>query len=200
MHRTVSTAQKPLAASTAERPASPPLRSVAATPSRSTRLFLALWPGPRAREALAAASDAWRWPPGSARVAPERLHLTLHFLGSIEIERVGLVQAGVAVPFRGFELVLDRAGVWPHGIAVLLARSTPPALARLHRDLGAALAALGVPLEARPWQPHVTLARRAPGARPPAALPVLRWRVRGYALVESRLGSNGGYRVLQRYG
>jgi hypothetical protein len=29
---------------------------------------------------------------------------------------------------------------------------------------------------------------------------MLRWRVRGYALVESRLGASGGYRVLQRYG
>jgi 2'-5' RNA ligase len=58
----------------------------------------------------------------------------------------------------------------------------------------------GVPLEARPWQPHVTLARRAEGALAPDDGRALRWRVRGYVLVESRLGSNGGYRVLRRYG
>ena len=110
------------------------------------------------------------------------------------------MRSGVAVPFDGFELVLDRAGMFSQAIAVLLARATPPALARLHRDLGGTLAALGIALETRPWQPHVTLARRAHGARPPAALPLVRWRVRGYALVESRLGPHGGYRVLQRYG
>lgn len=132
-------------------------------------------------------------------MAPERLHLTLHFLGSIAVDRVGLVQAGVAVPFRGFELMLDRAGVWPHGIAVLLARSTPPALAHLHRDLGAALAALGVPLEARPWQPHVTLARRAHGARCTTPTQPLHWQVRdGYALVRT-LPGGAGYETLARF-
>ena len=142
----------------------------------------------------------WNWPPTAARVTPERLHLTLHFLGSIAVDRVEAVRGGVVVPFTGFDLVLDQADLFTRGIAVLLARPTPPALARLHRDLGAALGALDVPVETRPWRPHVTLSRRARGARPPTALPTVRWRVRGYALVESRPGSGGGYRVLQRYG
>ena len=165
-----------------------------------SRLFLALWPGPRARAALAAWRDAWSWPPGAALVAPERLHLTLHFLGALGEDRRVALQASLAVPFTGFDLVLERAAVWPHGIAVLQPRAAPPALTRLQRALGVALRDHAVPLEARPWQPHVTLARRATGATAPDDGRTLRWRVRGYALVESRLGANGGYRVLRRYG
>jgi 2'-5' RNA ligase len=97
-------------------------------------------------------------------------------------------------------LVLARAAVGPRGSAVLQRRAAPPALTHLQRALGGALQVHGVPLEARPWQPHVTLARRAEGALAPDDGRALRWRVRGYVLVESQLGSNGGYRVLRRYG
>ena len=46
----------------------------------------------------------------------------------------------------------------------------------------------------------MTFARRADGAALTAQPTPLRWRVRNHALVESRLGRNGGYVVLQRYG
>ena len=114
-------------------------------------------------------------------------------------DRIIALQDALALPFTGFDLVLERATVWPRGIAVLQPGAAPLVLTNLQRGLGAALQREGVALEARPWQPHVTLARRAEGAAPPDDGRALRWRVRGYALVESRLGSNGGYRVLQRY-
>ena len=47
------------------------------------RLFLALWPDAAERQRLAAAQTAWPWPPQTAPVPPERLHLTLHYLGEI---------------------------------------------------------------------------------------------------------------------
>jgi 2'-5' RNA ligase len=167
-------------------------------PTDSARLFLALWPGPAVRGALVDARDAWAWPAGARPEAEARLHVTLHFLGAVERERVPALDAALrGVPCAPFELRLARAALWPHGIAVLQPRAVPPRLLELHAALGALLRRLELPVETRPYRPHVTLARHAVGAAPPGDTPALHWRVRGHALVES-LG--GAYVVLGRYG
>ena len=76
----------------------------------------------------------------------------------------------------------------------------PDGLLALQQRLGAALRALGLPTETRPYRPHVTLARKAAGAALRCEPAPLRWRVRSHALVESRPGGRGGYIVLRRYG
>jgi 2'-5' RNA ligase len=72
----------------------------------------------------------------------------------------------------------------------------PAALEILHARLAETLRALGLPVEARPFRPHLTLARKAAGAVAPAAAPDIRWPVAGYSLVQSA----GGYRTLRHYG
>ena len=129
----------------------------------------------------------------------ERLHLTLHFIGPVAGERVAELAEALDVPSPGFELAFGRAERWHRGLAVLRPLAVPPALAALHATLADRLRACGLPVEDRPFRAHVTMARDAPGARPPAAGPALRWRVRGHALVESRPGRDGGYVVLRRY-
>lgn len=171
-------------------------RPVQAPPT--DRLFLALWPDARLRSALAHARDAWHWPPGARRVRSDKLHLTLHFIGAVERARVAALANSLALPFSAFELRVARAALWPRGIAVL-ETDAPDALLRLHQDLGQALTAAGLPVEARAFRPHLTLARHAAGARPPAQAQPLVWAVRHYALVVSALGAGGGYRVLARY-
>jgi 2'-5' RNA ligase len=168
--------------------------------ARNVRLFLALWPTPQVRSGLLAWRDAFAWPASATVVAPERLHMTLHFIGAVPAERVDAVQAGLAIEPAAFELRFGRAEVWPRGIAVLRPLAEPPALHDLHQRLGEALRALDLPTEARPFRPHVTFARRADGAALTTTLAPLRWRVRSHVLVESRLGRNGGYVVLRRYG
>ena len=168
-------------------------------PAGSSRLFVALWPGPRSRGALVDARERWPWPPPAAPVPQERLHLTLHFLGAVPRERLDALGDALALPFRAFDLVFGRPELWPHGIAVLCPHGTPEPLRQLHRDLAAALWRLGLPPEARPWRPHVTLARHATGALPPPPAPPWRWPVRGYALVESESRPRLTYRVLRRY-
>lgn len=164
-------------------------------PPPVARLFVALWPDHRVRQALARWQDRWAWPPRAARVPARELHLTLHFLGAVARERLPLLLRELCVPCAPFELEFGTAEVWHHGTAVLCASDVPPGLAGLHRSLAERLPRLGLPVEQRAFRPHVTLARRAVGARPPAAAMRLQWPVRDYALVESR----GGYHVLQRY-
>lgn len=166
----------------------------------SPRLFLGLWPTPAVRERVLAHADAWQWPAAARRTPPERLHLTLHFLGNVPSPLLPALAQGLATDWPGCELLLDRAQVWPGGIAVLEAGTVPPELQRLHATLRDRLVALEVPVEARRYRPHVTLARKAAGARPADLREPLRWQAPpGYALVQS-LGGGGGYRTLQCFG
>jgi len=163
------------------------------------RLFLALWPPESVREQLVGLQQAWQWAPSTALVKPERLHVTLHFMGSVEASRIDALEGGLRVPFEPF--VLDtqdaQAKVWRGGIAVLELR-TPPALQRLHGALADALRAQALPVEARAFRPHVTFARKAFGARAPAAIPPLEWPVReGYVLARTVPGR--GYTIVHRH-
>ena len=170
------------------------------TTARAQRLFTALWPTLSVRDAIAQWQGAWDWPHQAARVKAERLHATLHFLGDVPGHRLPELARALAVPFEPFELELGSAAVWPNGVAVIEPFTTPPALLRLHAGLGAVLRRLELPMDTRPYRPHVTLARRAHGAKPPAQGPELRWRVDdGYVLVRS-LPGGAGYEVLERFG
>lgn len=169
-------------------------------PGDGVRLFLALWPSPAARRALAAWRGACPWG-GHARLVPdERLHLTLHFLGQVPRTRLPELRA-LPVPARRVDLTLDTLALWRQGVAVLQPSVVPSALQDLHGALGRALAALDLPVDVRPWRPHVTLAR---GADAPAGEPSLvqlspvRWRTAGHVLVES-LPDGGGYVVRRRW-
>ncbi len=172
-------------------PAGPP-----ASPA-ARRLFLALWPSAAARRAIAAQAGAWAWPAAARRVAPARLHVTLHYIGPVPAARLDAVAAALVVPLEPAWITLDRAAVWPGpAVAVLEAGRVPEALRALHERLARALRGLGLPVETRPWRPHATLARHAAQAVPPAPMRAVRWRVKGYALVESVPGPGGGYREL----
>lgn len=166
----------------------------------SQRLFIGLWPPPQVHSALLAHADTWTWPAGARRTPPERLHVTLHFLGQVATARIADLRAGLAVDAPAFELVLNRQEVWPGGIAVLEAGMVPPPLAALHAALAQRLTALGLPVEARRYRPHVTLARKATGASPPPSASPVHWRAGpGYALVRSLPGGRG-YETLQSFG
>ena len=173
--------------------------SMPAAATAELRLFLALWPDASALEQLVALADGWSWPAQARRTAPGKLHVTLHFIGNVPAARLPDLRAGLEVEWSGCELSFDRATVWPGGIAVLEATRVPAPLARLHADLAERLRELGLPVESRPYRPHVTLARKGFGARAPAFEP-LRWRAGpGYALVRS-VGGGRGYETLQSFG
>ena len=126
-----------------------------------------------------------------------KLHATLHFIGGFRRDRLEELRAALAtVATEPLRLELAGLLVWHGGIAVARL-AAEPALLALHARLGTALPGLGIALDPRPFQPHVTLARKAAGATPPAALPALGWRANGFALVASR---GGGYEVLTTWG
>jgi RNA 2',3'-cyclic 3'-phosphodiesterase len=183
------------AAASAARPLDDP--PAADRPIPPARLFIALWPGPRVRDAIATCRDRTLWLAGAAPVRTDKLHLTLHFIGNVDAARVADVAAALQVPVRGFELRLDEAQRWRGGLAVLRAQAVPEQLRQLHANLAAALRALELPVEERTLRPHVTLARRCGNVLPAGPADAIRWRVGGYALVQSM--ADGAYRVLNRF-
>lgn len=170
-----------------------------ATPSK-LRLFLALWPDDHIRTGVTQWQQAWSWPSHAALVQPQRLHLTLHFLGDVPADRLVGLKGDLRVPFEPLALDLGQGEVWPRGVAVLRPDNVPTGLARLHGALADALVAAGLPVDARAYRPHVTLARRATGAEAPPEGLGLCWRARqGYVLARS-LPGGAGYEVLERFG
>lgn len=168
-------------------------------PPASLRLFLGLWPSPAMRSALQEHADVWQWPASARRTHPERLHITLHFLGEVPATRLADLQQGLAMHWAGCELVLDRAEVWPGGIAVLEAQEVPRELAQLHAQLGERLQELAMPVETRRYRPHVTFARKAVGARPPGGFAPLRWMAGPEFLLVRSLPGGRGYEPIQRF-
>lgn len=161
----------------------------------TARLFLAVWPDAAAREALVDWQRRWSWPRGARMTAPDRLHLTMHFIGQVPTARIAAVADGLPVAFEPFELGFSRPALWRAGLALAMPETVPPALTALHGRLADALQALALPVERRPYKPHLTLARDAEGAVPPAEPLACCWTAEAYALVQSA----GGYRTLRRY-
>jgi RNA 2',3'-cyclic 3'-phosphodiesterase len=170
------------------------------TPAKQ-RLFFALWPDEGVRARLGEAAQALAALGGGRATRPESIHVTLAFLGYVDAERLPALHA-LAEGIRGepFRLVVDRLDYWRHNrIAWAGASTTPPPLARLASLLGAGLKDLGIPLEARPYVPHVTLVRDAACAALPALIPI-EWRVDDFVLVQSVPGQSGSrYEVVGRW-
>ena len=165
----------------------------------TARLFIALWPDAAVREALREWRDAFAWPKSASPARTEQLHVTLHFLGNFPQVRLPELVAGIGVRFAPFELDFGHPELWHGGIAVLAPNTVPEPLLALHGALGAALERLGLPLEARPYRPHVTLARRAGPVLAPIQGPPISWQVDRYALMQSKMGDGAEYGVVQAY-
>ncbi|MFI5229860.1 MAG: RNA 2',3'-cyclic phosphodiesterase [Gemmatimonadales bacterium] len=136
------------------------------------RLFLAInLPSEIRREVSAATAMVRAAASELAWVDDERLHFTLKFLGEASEERVPELQASLAgVAGRHRELVMSLGGVgafpnFRRARVVWLGVSQEPRLELLHHDVETSCERLGFEIEARPFRPHVTLARvkHAPG-------------------------------------
>jgi 2'-5' RNA ligase len=174
-------------------------RRPAVTDPKTARMFLALWPDPDLRAALAARAAWLRQSMAGRWTRPENLHVTLVFLGDVDAERRETVRriAG-EIEASGFCLVFDQAQFWPrNGIVALAPAATPPALTELAGCLSERLRAEGFALERRSFRPHLTLARKGSATETRIALPEpVVWDAAEFCLVESRSGPEGSdYRV-----
>lgn len=156
------------------------------------RLFFACWPDPSTRAAMAAAGRE-AIPTGGRPVPAQALHVTLVFLGQVaEPALPAVLRAAEGLAAARFEIVFDRLEHWRKPrVLVALPTVIPGAATRLAQELAGRLEDAGFGLEARPWRPHVTLARKVAHADPGPGLAPVPWPVTGISLVESRSGRTG---------
>ncbi len=165
------------------------------------RLFFALWPDARTRQALRSVQDGLG--AGCGRLThPADLHVTLVFLGNVESGRMPCIETVADGIHAGpFELHFDRLDYWRRPRILWCGPSgRPPALDALVHNLQAGLQACHIEPDQRPYAPHVTLARKARpvDVRDPGV--GLHWQVRDFVLVASRSGAEPPrYEVLRRW-
>jgi 2'-5' RNA ligase len=131
---------------------------------RVRRLFFALWPTDAVREALVEEFQRSKLQDavGGRPVPGHNLHLTLVFLGNVPVACVDdLIDAAGALDVPGrCVLRLDRFGCFPAARVAWLGADPEPEAVRWVAGLSRRVKELGLPVEGRPWRPHVTLLRR----------------------------------------
>ena len=172
------------------------------------RLFFALLPDERIRGRMLHAADQLRsvHNPQGTWTSPDRLHLTLFFLGDYPVLHSDMVDLAVTatetVRVSEFVISLDNA--------VSFAGKTPPwvlrcaepsgSLQEFWSSLGTALTAVGFRFPPEPrFVQHVTLLRHADKALSPTAIEPIGWPVRDFVLMHSETGQRRRYSTLQRW-
>jgi len=173
---------------------------------RQIRSFIAIQISQEMRLVLAGASrELAAQMPGSAVrwVKPDRMHLTLKFLGDTDVDKISAIQIamdGAVAEHRPFSLSLGELGCFPN-------RSRPrviwagligdiPQLNALQGRLDAAMSQLGWRIEDRPFQAHLTLgrvkdSRKLKGIEWSADLKSAVLTVRSVDFIESQLRPGG---------
>ena len=135
------------------------------------RLFLAINFAPEVRHAIAEATAPLR---DAARdlswIREPQIHLTVKFLGEQPEEtasRIAEAMQVVAARNRVVDVEIGGIGAFPNfrrPRVVWIGVSPEPKLELLHHDVEAVCESLGLPLDGRPFRPHLTLARVKPRA------------------------------------
>ncbi|HEO70112.1 MAG TPA: RNA 2',3'-cyclic phosphodiesterase [Candidatus Hydrogenedentes bacterium] len=131
------------------------------------RAFIAITLPEEVKESLAGLSSRLQTSRAKATwVRPERMHLTLRFLGDVSERQVEQLIARLAPAYEGrapFELAVAGVGVFPNvrKPSVVWAGITPleGGLAQTQHIAEEAATGIGLPPETRPFHPHLTLAR-----------------------------------------
>lgn len=161
------------------------------------RLFFALWPNADTRNEVARLADAIELHRAARRIPPEKLHVTLAFMGDTPPDRQACYeQAADALKGEPFTLILDHFGHFPKPRVFWMGPTEyPEVLGILVKKLVTALEACGFERESRPYRPHVTLARKV-NRRPSTETARVEWYCDTFCLVES---AGGRYTVLREW-
>ena len=165
------------------------------------RTFFALWPSDDTRDKLVEVCR--KLPPGTGRIVPrQNLHITLAFLGSLDDAVVADLRRGAAAIAAGaFSLRLDEIGWWRKPRVVWLGATTvADALLGLVADINTLITVQAIRPDSRPYQPHLTIARKA--AKKPREIDFspINWRIDSFCLVQSStLPAGAVYEVVETW-
>lgn len=170
--------------------------------SASERLFFALWPDEQTRTTIARLLRRVNQHHGGKQVHSDNLHLTLVFLGNVQLtQRQCVEKAADTISIMPFRLCLDHVGLFRGPRVVWLGiKETPDALKQLATNLQGAARHCGIQLDEKPFTPHVSLLRKVTQLNALHIEPVS-WDVNEFCLVHSVSGPEGvEYRVVKTWG
>jgi len=123
------------------------------------RCFIALAPDAATRDALAAIPV----PPSARRVLYEQLHLTVTFIGSLTVEQGGALAEALASDNGPLAPTpVTRIEYWPgaaHPRLMVATLAMTDEFVKLDWRVRSLMIGLGLPVDARAFRPHITLAR-----------------------------------------
>ena len=171
------------------------------------RLFFAFWPDEAQRRAIEHAAGKAVRHSGGRPVAAANLHVTLAFLGNVavaripELRRIAREQAMAFSEQAPATLSFARLVHWREAqVLCALATEERPIARALAAALQDATSTAGFSPDRKPFQAHVTLARKV--IQPGTALHLrpLVWRFEAFALIDSRTQPSGPlYSVIETY-
>jgi RNA 2',3'-cyclic 3'-phosphodiesterase len=166
------------------------------------RLFVALTPPEEVvRELLDATAGLWEVAPELQWTRPEQWHLTLAFLGEVGNDIVDELThrlGRAAARHPPLSLSFSGGGRFGHQVLWTDVRGDRDGLRRLADSAQAAARRSRLPVEQRPYRPHLTLARAKAGSDLRPLVEQLApwegspWRATRLHLVRSRLGAAPG--------
>ncbi|QPG07258.1 RNA 2',3'-cyclic phosphodiesterase [Salinimonas marina] len=127
-------------------------------------------------------------------VPAANFHLTLAFLGTVDArQHEALISALETIQLPPIALCLNTTGWWAGPKIVFCAPTqVPDSLSELVRQVKKAARSAGIQTDQRPYQPHVTLVRKAgPELPPPLLAPQLDCRFTRFHLFESFSTASG---------
>ncbi len=145
---------------------------------------------------------------GARWIDPENYHITLRFIGDIDVARAHDVALTLsAVRRSAFTVALETLDFFGNDKPrAIVARARPePSLIELQAEQERLLRRIGAPPEARKYSPHVTLARLR-GAQPGSVaaylgtrgyFPPLRFEAERFVLYSSRDSVGGGPYIVE---
>ncbi len=124
------------------------------------RLFVALFPPEELRREIWKLGERVKGP--WRREPPEKLHITIKFIGEVSEERASAIREALgAISMGAFEVELVGTGAFPSrkNPRVLWVGARSQGLVDLFGRVEEALQPLGIPREWRDFTPHLTLGR-----------------------------------------
>lgn len=179
------------------------------------RTFLAIDLPDSILKAIGTIIQSWRLRGANVRwIVPERMHLTLKFLGEVEANLIPLIIErceSVSINTTEFSLELGETGVFPTAkrprILWIGIYGDTKALCILQEGIEDTLAGIGIPRDERPFVPHLTVGRirsqrgihRLIGPFLRTEIPLISFRVTSLSLYKSTLTPKGPvYELLGR--
>jgi len=152
---------------------------------RTSKLFFALWPDDKTRLALARLGRSLEIE-GYKTVPPYNFHVTLLFIGHVDEASELLIKESVnSITAEPFLITFDRLSYWINPkVLCLTCRQPAQQIMALAQRLNDAVTNVGLATDAKPYNPHVTLARHVSSFVERDCDPLV-WRAESFCLVES---------------